>query len=93
MDLYVSCPAVSQRESFMWRCGVSFLLFATSFEDFLFGGGGVVVEEDEDDVAGLLMLYSRLAGGPTGTIRDPNSTPMVTSWWDTKRPSHRRIVS
>lgn len=33
------------------------------------------------------------AGGPTVTIRDPNSTPMVTSWWLEKRPSQRRIVS
>ena len=48
-----------------------------------------VVDEEE----GLLMLYSRLAGGPTGTMREPNSTPMVTSWWDTKRPSQSLIVS
>ena len=32
-------------------------------------------------------------GGPTGTMREPNSTPMVTSWCWTNRPSHRRIVS
>lgn len=31
-------------------------------------------------------------GGPTGTIRDPNSTPMVTSWCGEKRPSHSRMV-
>ena len=30
-------------------------------------------------VAGLLMPKLRLAGGPTGTILLPNSTPMVTS--------------
>lgn len=41
---------------------------------------------------GLLMLYSREAGGPTGTMREPNSTPMVTSWCDWKRPSQRRMV-
>lgn len=29
---------------------------------------------------GLLMLREREAGGPTGTMREPNSTPMVTSW-------------
>ncbi|KAI7506306.1 hypothetical protein KC367_g119 [Hortaea werneckii] len=34
-----------------------------------------VVDEEE----GLLMLYSRLAGGPTGTIREPNSTPILSS--------------
>ena len=32
-------------------------------------------------------------GGPTGTIREPNSTPIVTSWCGEKRPSQRRIVS
>lgn len=31
-------------------------------------------------------------GAPTGTMREPNSTPMVTSWCWTKRPSQRRIV-
>ena len=31
-------------------------------------------------------------GGPTVTIREPNSTPIVTSWWGEKRPSQRRIV-
>jgi hypothetical protein len=31
-------------------------------------------------------------GGPTGTILDPNSTPMVTSCWGLNRPSHSRIV-
>ena len=39
------------------------------------------------------MLYSKLAGGPTGTILEPNSTPMVTSWWETKRPSQSLMVS
>jgi hypothetical protein len=39
------------------------------------------------------MLSSREAGGPTGTMRDPNSTPMVTSWCGEKRPSQRRTVS
>ena len=33
------------------------------------------------------------AGGPTGTIRDPNSTPIVTSCEDEKRPSQSRIVN
>jgi hypothetical protein len=33
------------------------------------------------------------AGGPTGTIRDPNSTPMVTLCVGLKRPSQRRMVS
>ena len=39
------------------------------------------------------MLSEYEAGGPTGTMRDPNSTPMVTSWCGEKRPSHRRTVS
>lgn len=43
--------------------------------------------------SGLLMLRAREAGGPTGTMREPNSTPMVTSWWGEKRPSQRRMVS
>lgn len=33
------------------------------------------------------------AGGPTGTMREPNSTPIVTSWDGEKRPSQRRMVS
>ena len=28
---------------------------------------------------GLFILRAREAGGPTGTIREPNSTPIVTS--------------
>jgi hypothetical protein len=39
------------------------------------------------------MLRERDAGGPTGTMREPNSTPMVTSWCGEKRPSQRRTVS
>jgi len=39
-----------------------------------------------------LGLGGRALGGPTGTIREPNSTPMVTSWCGEKRPSQRRIV-
>jgi hypothetical protein len=39
------------------------------------------------------MLRAYEAGGPTGTMREPNSTPMVTSWCGEKRPSHRRTVS
>lgn len=95
MDLYVSCPAVSQSDSFMYFCSGSLdcagcplpllLLFGASF--------GEDVTGSDEVPAGLLMLYSKLAGGPTGTMRDPNSTPMVTSWWETKRPSQRRIVS
>jgi hypothetical protein len=42
---------------------------------------------------GPLMERERDAGGPTGTMREPNSTPIVTSWWGEKRPSHRRTVS
>jgi hypothetical protein len=39
------------------------------------------------------MLKECDAGGPTGTMRDPNSTPIVTSWCGEKRPSQRRTVS
>ena len=42
---------------------------------------------------GSLMESVRDAGGPTGTMREPNSTPIVTSWWGEKRPSQRRMVS
>ena len=35
---------------------------------------GVVADAD-----GLLMLNESEAGGPTGTMREPNSTPIVTS--------------
>ncbi len=67
MDLYVSWPAVSQRDSFMRFC---------------WGGG---FEESSVEV--------EAGEGPTLTMREPNSTPMVTSWWGEKRPSQRRIVS
>ena len=50
---------------------------------------GSVVEVE----AGLLMPKLKLAGGPTGTILLPNSTPMVTSWVFVKRPSQRRTVN
>lgn len=49
-------------------------------------GGGSAFE-------GLLMLSEYEEGGPTGTMRDPNSTPIVTSWWGEKRPSQSRTVS
>lgn len=32
-----------------------------------------------EDEVGLLILRAREAGGPTGTMREPNSTPIVTS--------------
>jgi hypothetical protein len=95
MDLYCSCPAVSQSCNFKCFCSGSLgaccwpvlpLLFPLGASCAGVVGGGWLP-------AGLLILYSRLAGGPTGTMRDPNSTPMVTSWCDTKRPSHRRMVS
>src|SRR5690242_6957248 len=77
MLLYVSWPAVSQSDSFM-------CFWAGSF--FEGEGGGEAAD-------GLLMLRAWEAGGPTGTMRDPNSTPMVTSWCGEKRPSQRRTVS
>jgi hypothetical protein len=39
------------------------------------------------------MVRACEAGGPTGTMREPNSTPIVTSWWGENRPSQRRMVS
>ena len=45
------------------------------------------------DVDGSFTFSSNDAGGPTGTIRLPNSTPIVTSWCGEKRPSHSRMVS
>lgn len=51
------------------------------------------VEEAVEVTEGLLMPRAREAGGPTGTMRDPNSTPIVTSWCGEKRPSQRRMVS
>jgi hypothetical protein len=60
------------------------------------GAAGVFDDEvgwEGFDVEGLLMPSSSDAGGPTGTMREPNSTPMVTSWYGEKRPSQRRMVS
>ena len=60
------------------------------------GGGWDGVADDEEEGGleeGLLMEREREAGGPTGTMREPNSTPIVTSWWGEKRPSQRRMVS
>lgn len=80
MLLYVSCPAVSHSDSFMCFCS------CFCFEGDT-GAGACEV------LAGLLILRAYEAGGPTGTMRDPNSTPIVTSWCGEKRPSHRRTVS
>ena len=46
------------------------------------GAGDRVVAKSTsfaEDEAGLLILRAREAGGPTGTMREPNSTPIVTS--------------
>lgn len=43
------------------------------------GGGARAGAVGGERVAGSLMPSDSDAGGPTGTIRDPNSTPMVTS--------------
>ena len=55
----------------------------------------VVVESvgSVEDVDGGCSFCESLCGGPTGTMREPNSTPMVTSWCVTKRPSQSRMVS
>lgn len=53
---------------------------AVGFEGAPFGwleGFAIVVEEVLD--VGLLMPRASEAGGPTGMIREPNSTPIVTS--------------
>lgn len=71
------------------------------FGEVMEGRGDFSVEREvaEGEVGGLgfgfglLMPRAREAGGPTGTMREPNSTPMVTSWWGEKRPSQRRMVS
>lgn len=51
-----------------------------------------VGEEASSDMLGVRGLGAGVLGGPTGTMREPNSTPMVTSWWGEKRPSQRRMV-
>jgi len=56
----------------------------------LLGLGCVVKEVDDgarigaaaDMVAGSLIPRDSDAGGPTGTMREPNSTPIVTSCWE-----------
>lgn len=106
IDLYVSCPAVSHRDSFIFFCSDT----ATA-AGFLGGSGRLGMPDDScvdpsasrgDDVegdssrsAGLLDSMRRRvdAGGPTGKTHDPNSTPMVTSCVGEKRPSQSRIVN
>jgi hypothetical protein len=56
-------------------------------------GGWSVTRTEEGGALGLERLRVSEAGGPTGTIREPNSTPIVTSWWGVKRPSQRRTVN
>ena len=116
IDLYVSWPAVSQRDNF-----IRFWTGAGPSWGFLRGGVGRppglppgmaaeeegMVESSVEASPSLVLLRLRLlfmwpsssnpssseAGGPTGTILDPNSTPMVTSWVGENRPSQSRIVS
>ncbi len=76
MALYVSWPAVSHKLSFM-----CFWLEASFFDD-----------GEAWELEGSLMPRVSEAGGPTGMMRDPNSTPIVTSCWWTKRPSVIRMV-
>jgi hypothetical protein len=74
---YCSCPAVSQRLSFICFCSSSAaapLLFPAADLDIDDGASAAVEEEKGRDLDVLEC------GGPTGTIREPNSTPMVTSW-------------
>ena len=53
------------------------------------GGGGIKAEEGLEGETGEADAVGK---GPTGTMREPNSTPMVTSWTFEKRFSQRRIV-
>jgi len=85
----------------MYRCGPAAAADTVLAGAFLGGSGrpfGAGAEEEEAEVGGDGSLGARRGGlgfawgGPTGTIREPNSTPMVTSWWATKRPSQRRMV-
>lgn len=57
------------------------------------GEGGIAGEVDGDGGRSKSMPRASEAGGPTGTMREPNSTPIVTSWDKEKRPSQRRMVS
>lgn len=59
-------------------------VFEGAFDLGLGLGFGVESEEVGEGLGGsaevgLLMPRAREAGGPTGTMRDPNSTPIVTS--------------
>jgi hypothetical protein len=65
MDLYVSWPAVSHNDSF-----ICFWLCESALSDDSVGGASA---------DGSLTLRANEAGGPTGTMRLPNSTPIVTS--------------
>lgn len=96
IDLYVSWPAVSHSDSFIF-----FWIMVWGFCDFR-GGVGRPITSFSCLTASLLLLLLLLscvelagsaeegegsegmfklleAGGPTGTMREPNSTPMVTS--------------
>jgi hypothetical protein len=83
---------VSQRESFIRFCvGGTAPLEAVEARRFdaIEGVGDLAGEVGCDDVLvfaegvrdwlGLLTESERDAGGPTGTMREPNSTPIVTS--------------
>ena len=69
---------MSHSDNFIFFC-----LLESCFEGAPFEDGGVPEEVAEEELGDL---------GPTDTIREPNSTPMVTSWEGEKRPSQRRIV-
>jgi hypothetical protein len=74
---------VSHRDNFIFFCVEPF-----------FSGEPLGVDCESDELLVLLSPpMSRLfdAGGPTGTTREPNSTPMVTSWVGENRPSQSRI--
>ena len=81
---------MSQRESFIFFC----------FGVLSFGCWVCWWDGDEGEREGVPFVADANDGGddeeedrgPTETIREPNSTPMVTSWEGEKRPSQRRMV-
>ena len=80
---------MSQRLSFIYFCWAVLEGSARGGSGRPLAGG---IDVREGSCGDGLALGGGAFGGPTGTMRDPNSTPIVTSWWGEKRPSQRRIV-
>lgn len=67
-----------------------------SFLDEVVGEEGLLSEALAESWLGRFSVSiprDRDAGGPTETMREPNSTPIVTSCVGENRPSQRRTVS